>query len=460
MICGLPWLLALSALEGDAPVSWADRLSEATPALAASAVLLLCSAFFSSSETALFSLQPVDRQALPQPGRARVEDMLNHPRRTLATILIGNELVNVTLGTVTAGILLLIAPDKPWLNVLLLTPLLIVFGEVLPKVVALRQNRRLAGLVAIPLRPLSMAVAPLRWLLTRAAELALRATGGSAAPVQAQVREQQLRALIDRGHASGSIRPMEQQMLHKVFEFGDNAVSRLMTPRPDVFSISITTPWHDLLPAIREAGFSRVPVWQGNPDNIIGVLLVKNLLPAIHRARLAGDASMTARELKRCLIPSRFVPTTKRAQDMLQEFRAERFHMAIVVDEHGSVVGVLTLDDLLAELVGELLDETDDEDPAVSEVSPGVYRIAGWIDVDDFADRFDMDVPEGEYTTMGGLLTAVAGDLPEKGDEIDWQGWRFVVSGVEGRRITDLSMRRLAEAEATPSRIPVTPEDR
>lgn len=421
----------------------APALQQALPALVGTAVLLCLSAFFSGSETALFSLQPTQRQAMPEPGRTRIKDLLRHPRETLATILIGNEVVNVALGTVTAGLVFALAPDLGVLAPLLATAMLVVFGEVMPKVLALRSNSRFAATVAGPLRLFSLVVWPIRWGLTRLADLALLATGGTQAAGQAQLREELLRSLIDEGYEAGSIKPLEQEMLHKVFEFGDQPVSRLMTPRPDVFSLRVTTPWEDLLPAVREAGFSRIPVWQGSPDNIIGILLVKKLLPFLDQARRDPAFRLTVRQLKRILIRPEFVPTTKKAQAMLEEFQTERYHMGIVVDEHGTVVGVVTLDDLLAELVGELLDETDVAEVDVEEVSEGLFLVRGSMDIDDFAEHFSLAVPEGDYTTVGGFISARAGEVLSKGDEVEWEGIRFTVSGVAGRRVTEISLHRV-----------------
>jgi putative hemolysin len=406
--------------------------------------LLGGSAFFSGSETALFSLQPVDRQAMPEPGKSRVERLLQKPRRTLATLLIGNELANVTLSAVTAGLLLAIAPDKPWLNLVVLTPVLLLLGEVLPKVIAMRSNRRMASVVALPLASFSVLVTPVRWLLTQLAEVALVLTGGTTATKKAQVREAQLRNLIDQGGEAGSLKPLEQEMLHKVFDFGELTVNRLMTPRPDVFSVSLTTPWPELLNRIQEAGFSRVPVYRADTEDVIGILVVKSLLPLLERSQQDPDYRLAPRELKDLLLPAQFVPTTKRADDLLREFRTERLHLAIVVDEHGSIAGVVTLDDLLAELVGELLDEGDIEDPDVSAIGPDQYTVRGGMDVKDFEERFAVELPTGQYTTLGGFILDTVGGVPEKGDEIDVVGLRFVVSGIEGRRVTEVSIRPIA----------------
>lgn len=433
-------------------VLWSDRLARAAtgeatavsdeafvPAAVASLLLLLCSAFFSGSETALFSLQPLDRRALVEAGKTSPDGLLQTPRRTLATLLIGNELVNVTLSSVTAGLVLAIAPDRPWINVVVLTPVLLLLGEVTPKVVALRLNRRWATLAAPPLRVFSAIVSPVRWVLTVVADAALRLTGGSTAPKEQALREEQLRHLIDQGRASGSIAPMEQEMMLKVFDFGDLTVNRLMTPRPDIISLSLTTPWDSLLATLRSTGHSRIPIWQGRPDNIVGILVAKSLLPVLDQV-LAGSRPPGPAEIRALLLRPRFVPTSKRAEDMLREFRTERFHMAVVVNEHGSVVGIVTLDDLLAELVGELLDETDEDDPEVTAVGEDLFTVRASIDIDDFEERFETRLPEGDYTTLGGFILDQVGEVPTKGTEVTYEGLRFTVTAVDARRVLELSV--------------------
>jgi len=224
-----------------------------------------------------------------------------------------------------------------------------------------------------------------------------------------------------------------------VFEFGDLSVHRLMTPRPDIASVRLGTPWPDLLAELRDIQASRVPVWRDQPDNFQGVLVVKKLLPYLERVQ-SGGAPPTVSELRSLLLPCRYVPTTKRAEDMLREFRTERFHMAIVVDEHGNIVGLVTLDDLLGELVGELLDEHDDADPEVTAVDHDLFTVRASMDVADFADRFGVTLPEGEFTTVGGFILAELGELPDEGAEVVWGGLRFVVSEVADRRVTELAV--------------------
>lgn len=419
------------------------------PGTVAILVALLASyMFFSVSETSLISLQKVDREALKEDPRLGpvIAQLLHRPRRLLASLLIGGELSNVGLSAVSASLVFSLAPHMPWLNVLLVAPISILFGDVLPKTLGLRFSRTLARAVARPLAFWNEVVSPVRWALNLLVDTILRAMGVQPAPEQQSLQEEHLRTLIDQGRQTGVIQPMEQEIIHRVFEFGDLPVSRLMTPRPDIFALSITTPWEELLDEVRKAQYSRVPLWQGNPDNIVGILLVKDLL----RMRLGTPPN--ARQLQKMLHPVSFVPPSKRAQDLLREFRARNNHLAVVVDEHGSIAGLVTLDDLLTELVGEVLDETDVEEREATQVQDRVWTVRANMDIEDFGTRFGVELPEGDYTTLGGFVFHQLGAAPQKGDEVDWDGLHFLVSGVEGRRITEVTVtfRHVVEEPVEP----------
>jgi putative hemolysin len=426
--------LTIGTLVGSMSFAWI----EVEPWTLALAVLLLCgSAFFSGSETALFSLQPLDRSRIRERGALGVDELLDQPRQTLATILIGNELTNVALSTVTAY-LIIQAGLPPWMNILFLTPLLLVMGEIVPKVMALRHGATIAPIVARPLAFISVLVTPVRVVLSWLANGIVSLTGGDQARAGLELREEQLKILIRQGHLRGDIDPLEQEMLHGVLAFGDLSLSRLLTPRADVFSLSLSTPWDEVLDAIESAGHSRIPIWQGSPDSIVGILVVKDLLPVIAEIRRGNRKLPHARDLQRLLHPPRFVPVSKRAEDMLREFRTERFHMALAVEEHGLMVGLVTLDDLLGELVGELLDERDDETQDLVEIQSGLYTLRAAMDVEDFERQFNHALPEGEYTTVGGFLLHQLGEVPLKGAELDWEGFRFVVTGLDAQRVTEI----------------------
>ncbi len=404
--------------------------------LLGSLAMLVVFAFFALSETAIFSLQKIDREALKE--EAAIGETLRHllvrPRRLLAALLIGAELSNATLTTLSASLVLAIAPDAPWLNILIVAPILIMFGDVIPKTLGLRFARAVVRVVIRPLAFWCEVVSPLRWLLSGVADGLLRIAGVQPHQEAEQIKEEQLRMLIDQGRETGVIQPAEQEIIHRVFDFGDLPVSRLMTPRPDIVSESLTVEWSELWEVLRTSGYSRIPFYKGDPDNVAGILHVKDLL------KLRGQPTPDPRQIQKMLHPAMFVPPSKRAQDLLSEFRKRNQHMAMVVDEHGSVVGLITLDDLLSELVGELLDENDAEEPEVRSIGRNVWSVRASIDIEDFTEKVGINIPEGEYNTLAGFIFHQLGEAPKKGDEITWDGTRFLVTGVEGRRITDVTV--------------------
>lgn len=419
------------------------------PALLVLLALLLGLAFFSAAEAALFGLEGEERKARSGPGAEAIDALLAQPGRTLAGLFLGGELLAALLASVGAGLALAWSPRQAWLPLVLLGPLVLVLSELLPRLLGAGQARPLSARLAPLLRLFLAALGPVLALLTRLSEALLVLLGGVEAATQGRAHQARLLQRVEAGGPPSTVGGMQEEMLQRVFEFGDLTVSRLMTPRPDVVSLPLHTPWSELVDQIRHHGLSRIPIWQGRPDNIIGVLVVKDLLPhlATH-LREAGEGQadprampMGPRQLLKLLHPARFVPTGKPAQDMLAEFREQRFHLAMVVDEHGNAVGLVTLDDLLSELVGELLDEADEQEPDVTELEPGVFRLRGALDVDDFEARFGLRLPEGGYDTVAGFVLDRSGSVPELDAEIAWQGLRFRVSGLQGKRITELHLR-------------------
>ena len=397
------------------------------------AALLFFSGFFSSSETSLFGLQAIDREKLKEhPKGGRVLELLRHPSRTLASVLMGNELVNISLSTVCASALVAAYPDKPWLNILVATPLLLLFGEILPKTFALRFARRWAVAISGPLSFWAWLVRGPRWLLTRIADRMTAVFGAEARPVEDIIEEQQVRELIDQGRREGAIGANEHRLIQRVFQFGDVPVARLMTPRPDIVSFALNVPFDTLMHELRKNRVSRVPIFVGKPDNVIGVLITRKLL------RFAGGAPPGPKELKELLRPAWYVPETKLADDLLREIQLRQDHLALVVDEHGVISGLITLDDLLGELVGE---ELDDDSEEISRIRPDMWTVAGSMDVADFVEETSIPVPEGDYQTIGGFIMTTLGRVPDKGDELRLENIVFSVSQMDGRRVLEVSVR-------------------
>jgi len=409
--------------------------------LSAFAALFALSFFFSGTETAMFSLQTVDRQRFEDGGRTgrRILQMLEHRTALISGILIGNETVNVTISAFGAFLLANLLPGKPWVNVVVLTPMLLVFSEITPKVIAFRYNARWSRAVVWPLSLFVLLVTPLRWGVAGVVILLARPFGVRG-PREDRLAEPEIRTLLQQGMVSGGVDEREREIIEAVFEFDDLSLGRLMTPLPDMFAIPVDMPWNDLLKACRDAGHSRVPVYDTHLDNVVGVLLLKDLLKYRNRPP-AGP-----RQLRSILLPPTFMPQSKSADVMLHEFMERRFHMAFVVNEHGTLVGLVTLDDLLSELVGEILDDEDDiTGPEVVRPRPGMLRVKAIIDLEDFDEETGIHLPEGDYETVGGFVFHLLGRVPEKGDCVQWEGHRFEVAAVEGRRITELCVHRPKE---------------
>lgn len=403
--------------------------------------LLAASAFFSSTETAIFGLQPIDREALKDRGSAgRVVNLLRgRPRRLLATILMGNEVVNVSISSLAAAIVACLMPDREWLNIVLVLPVLVLFGEVLPKNLALRFGRPWALTVAHPIHFIYLVVTPVRWLFMWFVDHFIKLFGIHAGNRPEGLDEEEIRTLVDQGEAQGAIQPVEKEMIHAVFDFGDLPVSRLMTPRPDMVMLDLFSSEAEVLATVREHAVSRVPVFVNDRDNVIGILMAKDLL------RYLGQPFPTPRQLQKVLHPPFFVPTYKAATDLLSDMRRRKEHMAIVVDEHGSLAGLVTLDDLLDELTGQVEDETDvDIVDDVREEPGGVLVMKASVDIDACARRLERDLPEGDYTTLGGFILSRLGDLPATGQVLEWEDLIFEVAGVTSRRITDVRITRRA----------------
>ncbi|HHO54141.1 MAG TPA: HlyC/CorC family transporter [Deltaproteobacteria bacterium] len=397
------------------------------------ALCFVGSFFFSGTETAYFSLQKVDQEWFSRARGAgrQVVWLLDRRAALITTILLGNETVNIALSATCAGLVSSWFPSMPWLNVILLTPVLVLISEITPKILAYRYRRSWARLAAWPLSVFYWLVLPFRIVLSLIVS-AIASLLGAERDVPQGMHPEELMVLVDSGAATGALDPLERDIIEAVFEFDGMTVERLMTPRPDVFAIPLNTGWEALLEQTRAAGHSRIPITGSTQDDIVGVLLLKDLL------RFRDEPFAGPRQLRSLLLPPIFVPTSKHADEMLEEFLERRFHMAFVVDEHGTLVGLVTLDDLLHELLGEE-DDTDDSD--IARLRPDALTVKASIDVADFAEETGIDLPEGDYHTLGGFVFHELGRLPRKGDTVAVHGHRFVVAKMEGRRIAEVIVR-------------------
>jgi len=405
-------------------------------------ILLMVSFVFSGTETAFFSLQKLDKQRLSNEGRTgtRILYFLNKKSSLITTLLIGNETVNVCLASVGVGLFAKLLGDSesslaPYLNVLIITPTLVLISEITPKVLAYRFNRSWVTVAVWPLTVFYYIVFFARILVQAIVGLLSTFFGVSGRTVQEGLKEEELLTLIDQGTAAGTVDTRERDMIESVFEFDDLTVARVMTPRPDIFNVPLNIGWTGLIKRVEESGFSRIPVYGKGTDDIVGVMLLKDILK--HQKTPPSGP----RQLRSLLMPPVFVPHSKPATDMLQEFLLQRNHISFVVDEHGTLIGMVTLDDLLEELFGEIQDEESEEKSIVTVDRAGTYVVNAGMDVEDFVEETGLELPEGDYHTVGGFVFHELGRLPRRGDKVMWNGNQFIVRTMDGRRVAKLQVK-------------------
>ena len=399
------------------------------------AFLLLLSGFASGSEIAFFSLSPQDLDELEPDKRSedsRIVMLRDDSERTLATILIANNFVNVTIIMLCNYIFgSLVKFKSEWLEFLcitvLLTFLLLLFGEIMPKVYSrqtpLKFCRRVVGVVMF-LRKLFW---PLETILIRSGMLAEKVMQKENRQLSVDDLEQALE-LTDKNDIKE-----EQSMLQGIIRFGDETAKEVMTSRQDIVDLDIRSSYADVLKCIVENNYSRIPVYQDNTDNIRGVLYIKDLLP-----HLGKPASFRWQSLIR---PPYFVPETKKIDDLLREFQENKVHIAIVVDEFGGTCGIVTLEDILEEIVGEINDEFDEDEKTYSKLNYNTYLFEGKTLLSDFCRILQIDDDEfsdveGDADTLAGLLLEIKGDFLSIHEKIDYLNYTFEAVGLEERRIS------------------------
>lgn len=289
----------------------------------------------------------------------------------------------------------------------------------------------------------ALALAPFVWFLGRLLAAPTRALIGLANVLLPGkglrqgpfVSEADLRAMAEAGHEEGSIEREEKELIHSIFEFGDTIVREVMVPRPDIVAIEATGTLRDVQALVLQHGFSRIPVYRGDLDDVVGFVFAKDVLKALHQ----GKHDMPLTEIVR---EAHFVPESKKVADLLREMQRQKFHVALVTDEYGSVVGLVTMEDLLEELVGEIADEYDREEPQVVEVREGVYRVNGRVSIDEVNELLDVELPHDGWDTVGGLVLGLLGQIPQEGQEVRYGDLVFRAEQVRGRRIAKVLISR------------------
>ncbi len=431
-------------------------------------ILIIVNGFFSGAEIAIVSVRRSRVDQLIEEGQASakvVGRLKDDSDRFLATVQVGITLVS-SLASAVGGASAIeflkpyfqqseIAFLREWgeflalsLVVLIISYLSLVLGELVPKTLALRYPERIACAVARPLDVLSRIFSWLVKVLTASSNILLFLTGNGARSTEALVSEEEVKYMIREGAEQGVFDDTEKEFIHSVFDFADTSVREIITPRTEIHALEVQTSCDEALHQMIESGFSRMPVYEEDLDRIIGIVHIKELLRAREQGRTA--------QLRDFLHPAHFVPDSMQISHLLSDLQVRRAHMAIVVNEFGTVIGVATIEDILEEIVGEIRDEFDvDEEQPIQRLTEGVLLVEGGVPLSDLASEHGLPFKEtNDYRTIAGLLLARLERIPRGGESIVHEGHRLTIVDMEGRRISRV---KIESAEPTPVPLPSEP---
>ncbi len=404
-------------------------------------LLVLGNAVFVAAEYSLVTARRTRIEELAKRGNRRAKTalgLLNEPVRFISTVQVGITVFGILLGAL--GEPLLSSFFGEWLSrgvsfllsFLILTYLSVVLGELVPKSIALQRAERLALWLAVPLDWLGRITHPLVWVLQKSANAIARLFGVRPAPVGMTMHtEEDIRLIVAQ---TEEIEQAEEEMLYKVFDFADKEAHDVMVPRPEVVALSVELPPAEALAAVIDSPYTRYPVYRETLDTVIGILHVRDLFGALY------DRGIENVVIEHIVRPVYVVPETKDLASLLAEFRRQNQHIALVVDEYGAVQGIVTLEDLLEEIVGDIEDEYDLPDDSVERVDDTRIRIHGTFTIDDFNEQFGTELPQEDYHTIAGFVFGELGRAPQPADEVEHDGLRFTVVEVDGQRIERLEV--------------------
>jgi putative hemolysin len=420
--------------------------------------LALANGLFAGTELAMISARRgrlEQRAEEGDAGAAAALKLQDDPDRFLAAVQVGITLIStlsgVFAGATLANQLVPVIADLPYIGgaaaqgaaqflvVLLVTYISLVLGELVPKRIALQSAEDLAGFMARPMSLIARLATPIVWLLSASSTLILRVIGrGNIA--EERVTEEDIRALVREGAEGGSVEPQEQEFIESIFKFSDRAVRHIMTPRHEVETVEADSTLGEVIDDLLASGYSRFPVYEDSPDQVIGTVHVRDLLMLY---RKQGEGA----QVREAIAAPVYVPENSRASALLATFRKSRRHMALVVGELGGIEGVVTLEDVLEEIVGEIDDEFDDASrPPVVRREDGTLLADGILPIDEVKDLLDVDgLPDEEtyrFDTLAGFVISLMGHIPKTGDTVGWGGWRFEVIDMDGLRVDKVLISR------------------
>ena len=412
-------------------------------------ICFVLSAFFSGSEVALFSLdkKKIKNNFANSPLiQEYLSNLLEHPRRLLVTILIGSTVVNIAASIIAVSLALEFAGVFGYsqniiltFQIILLTFIILLFGEVTPKIWASKNPVTFSKIFAIPIHWISVILYPLSETITELTKYFLSKI--KIDRKKSAIKHDEIKELATLGLEIGTIEDEEHELIHSIFGFKTLSVSEIMTPRVDMVAVSLDSDFTELVDEITKTGRSRIPLYKDDLDDIVGIIYAKDLLPYFKNIELRKNLSLAKLARK-----PMFVPKTKMIDALMHEFQEKKMHIAIVVDEYGGTAGLVSLEDIIEEIIGEIRDEYDKEENPVTKVNDTSYLLLGKISIDELNELLGSDIkPEEEdYETLGGLILNQAGDIPKEGYTFQIDNYRFTVKEVLKKRIKKVLVEKIA----------------
>ncbi len=399
-------------------------------------LLLLGSAFFSASETALMTLSKIRIRHMVEeevPGAERISRLVDNSGKLLGAILVGNNVVNIGASALATAVLIQIFGDKGvGLATVGMTILILIVGEITPKTLAAQYSERVALTVAPAIALVIRILGPATTVMVSITNMIIRLFGGRVNVRQPFITEEELRTMVNVGHEEGVLEGAEKKMIHNVFEFGDSRVKDVMTPRTDMVAIEVSSSYEEIIGVFREEQFSRIPVYEDTPDHVVGILTVKDLILYNYQ----GSESQF--DIYQFLREPHFTYEFKPVAELLKELQHKRLGLAVVLDEYGGTAGIITMEDLVEEIVGEIRDEYDDHEQDIEVVRENEYILEGSTRIDELNELIGTHLESEDFDSIGGYVLGLFGRLPETHERIEADGITFVVEEVDKNRIESL----------------------
>ncbi|MBQ2617038.1 MAG: HlyC/CorC family transporter [Synergistaceae bacterium] len=404
-------------------------------------VLFLLSAFFSGAETSITATGTGKLRTLQETGKYRFLNstfqwLIDDTQEALTVCLIANNVVNISASALASSVALEILGAGALVVVVpVMTVLIVIFGEILPKSAAMVYAEHVLIFAAPILRVLAFLIAPIAWAMKKCVTgigLLLHIDLGTQ---QVFVTRDEIEQFVKIGEESGALEASERRMIDGIIDFDETRVHEIMIPRTDMIAIEADAKLGEAVSLFIEEGHSRIPVYEESPDNIVGILYVKDTLKNLSE----GNLESGVRELLRKPI---FVPETIRTAELLENMRREHIHIAIIVDEYGGVAGIVTMEDILEQIVGEIQDEYDEEAPEIQKLDDGSYMVQGIMSLEDLNEELGTDFHSDDAETIGGLVLILSGSFPDEGEVFHYEGWTMRVAGLEDHRITLLNLSK------------------